>query len=127
MTSPRPLHRIGVASRWCNTSSVVRRIEEPDATVVLMANAYEHGFSVFWPRGSALLMERFAAAWSSATTRGPARMETSFDAVVRDFVDAAEPLREPWAKEDDQGGPAGTLLACALGSTEAHVLWIGDQ
>ena len=90
-----------------------------DDRVVLVANAFAHGFASFWPEGSRVVLDLFAERWNATHD-----LEKSFAHVRLEFPTRALAL----AREDeDLGGPSASLLAAVAQSDFVDVVWIGPQ
>ena len=91
-----------------------------DERVVLIANAYDSGFSICWPEGSRVVLDLFAERWSSTHD-----WEASFAYVRVKFPEKATAILGPI--DEDLGEPAATLLAAHVQPSHVDVVWIGPQ
>ncbi len=92
-----------------------------DERVIVVANAYAHGFASFWPEGSRVVLDLFAERWASAHD-----LEAAMAHVRAEFPSRA--MKLPDTSDDELNGqPAATLLAAAIDASHVDVVWIGPE
>ncbi len=94
-------------------------VREVDKGVIVVANAYDHGFATCWPNGSRMLLDAFEAAW-----RRSGRIDTAFAEASTAFVaKARELLGEP---DDLGGGPGASLFVASIQEDHVQATWVGE-
>lgn len=111
-------HRYGLPFR--GEDDVLRVIPTPWGLLVVMANAYECGFSTCWPEGSRTVLD--AIQRDVDPKRGPVdAVRAAFNAAVTSVG------RMNTAVEDEFDDRGATVTAIGLTTDTAHVAWIGGQ
>jgi hypothetical protein len=95
-------------------------IVRAEGDVVLVANAYAHGFSTRWPEGSRLVLDLFGEKWRDSRS-----LDESFAFVRLEFPERARSL----GATDDElaGGPGASLLAAHVAEEYVDVRFIGPE
>jgi hypothetical protein len=92
-----------------------------DDHVLVVANAYDTGFSTHWATGSLLALDLFEERWAATHD-----LEASFAHVRLEFPTRARKL-VPDPDDELVGEPGATLLSAQLEADHVDVAWIGPQ
>jgi hypothetical protein len=115
---------LGQALRWrvkpaAQLDDVLRVIDAGERLLLVLAAAYETGWSTCWAVGSRLLLDLFEESW-----RAHGAVETAFAAAAAAFPARATPLIEP---DELAGAPAASLLVADVGPTDVTITWLGEH
>lgn len=121
-----------VALRWrvgafpAVPSDVARILRDGETTLLLMANAFDSGFSTCWPPGSRLVLDLFERSWAYSEGGLERRLSEAFQAAAHAFEKQVDSLIGP--DPDVLGGTPGSVLAVAA-IRRAHVTfaWVGGD
>lgn len=95
--------------------------------LLLLANAYDGGFSIRFPRGSRLFLELFREAWSEQAflvDKKPRRaLRLSFCRTARRYLAKTR----SWLEDDEFGGISATAAAVYITGQRAICCWVGTQ
>src|SRR5581483_9366957 len=92
-----------------------------DDRIIVIANAFAHGFASFWPEGSRVALDLFAGRWARTND-----VEASMAHMRAAFPSRA--MQMPGTSDDELSGePAATLLAAHVEPSHVDVVWIGPQ